>query len=184
MAITVFDARAGLSAAVLDDLWRANRVLIQLKDRRVAALGYWIATPGGGEPAPTEELRIVILPAQASLTPRYELSQEQPLTIANAQNDVLWQRALEHLHPGDVATVHWAIGWAAVSLSVARRASGRAAAWGVREYQQWTVPLSKQHLWPGLHLSPNFVPTYFLGHTTTTTTQRWRTGQRRWTPPP
>jgi hypothetical protein len=110
----------------------------------VAALGYWIATPGG-EPEPAEELRIVILPAKASLTPGYELAQEQPLTIANAQDDLLWQRALEHLHPGDVATVHWAVGWAAVSLTVARRASGRTAAWGFREYRQWTVPLSVGH---------------------------------------
>jgi len=178
MAVATFDARDGLSSEVLQDLRGAHRVILALKDRGIAALGYWIKAQRPDQ-QDAEEFRLVILHAKVSLTHGHQVSEEQPLTIGVAQDDLLWQEALKHLHPGDVATVHWAVGWAAVSLTVTKHTPKRTGAWELGDYRTWTVPLAKQHLWPGTHLTLNFVPTYFLGHTTNK--RRWRSGRPTWT---
>jgi len=172
MAISTFDARDGLSTEVLQGLRGAHRVVLALKDRNTAALGYWIKTHRPDQ-QDTEEFRLVILHAKASLTHGQQVSDEQPLIIGAAQDDLFWQEALKHLHPGDVAIVDWAVGWAAVSVT--KHTPERTGPWEFSDYRKWTVPLTKQYLWPGIHLTPNFVPTYFLGHTTNQ--RRWRSGQ-------
>jgi hypothetical protein len=100
----------------------------------------------------------------------------QPLIIGAAQDDLLWQEALEYLHPRDMVMVQWAGGPAtAVSLAVVLHAPKRTGPRKVPVFQRRTVPLTEQYLGPGTRLTPNFVPTYFLGHTTNP--RRWRSGQ-------
>jgi hypothetical protein len=177
MAIRTFDARDGFSSEVLQELRSATRVVLALKDRNTAALGYWVVIPRPDQ-HDAEEFRLVVLHAHAMLTHGNAVSEEQPLVIVAAQDDLLWQEALKHVHPGNVATVQWAVGWAAVSLMVAKHSPERTGAWGSRDFRKWTVTLAEQHLWPGIHLTPNFIPTYFLGHTTSK--RRWRSGQPTW----
>jgi hypothetical protein len=163
MAVPTFDARDGLSAEVLHDLRAAHRVVLALKDTNTAALGYWTHP----DQQVDEEFRLVILRARASPARGHEVSEEQPLTIAAARDDLLWQEALKHLHPGDVATVDWAVGWAAVSLTVRKHTPKQTGPRGFGDYQRWTAPLARRQLWPdGPRPTPNFVPTFYLGHTT------------------
>lgn len=172
MAISTFDARDGFSSEVLQDLHAAQRVVIALKDRDTAALGCWIRTQRPDQ-QDTEEFRLVILRASASVA--HGISDEQPPTIGAAQDDLFWQEALKHLQPGDVGIVQGAVGWAAVSLTVTRQTPKRTGPWEFGDYRKWTVPLSRQDLWPGIHLTPDFAPTYFLGHTTNR--RRFRSAQ-------
>lgn len=109
MAISTFDARDGLSAEVLHDLRGAHRVVVALKDRDTAALGYWIKTEHPDQ-QDSEEFRLVILHAISHLTHGLQVSDVQPLMIGVAQDDLLWQEALEHLHPRDMVIVQWAGG--------------------------------------------------------------------------
>jgi hypothetical protein len=72
------------------------------------------------------------------------------VSIEVAQADLLWQETLKHLRPGDVPTIHWALGWAAVSLDpVARTLSTRVGAWGTGDYRKRTVPRVTREALPG-----------------------------------
>ena len=165
MAISTFDARDGLSREALQGLRGAHRVALALKDRNTAALGYWIKTQHPDQ-QDSEEFRLVILHANASLPHGLQISDVQPLIIGVAQDDLLWQEALEHLHPGDMVIVQWAGGPStAVSLAVVIYVPKRSGPRKVVVSQRRTVPLTEQYLGPGTHLYPSFVPTYFLGHT-------------------
>ena len=176
MAISTFDARDGLSREVLQGLRGAHRVVLALKDRDTAALGYWIKTQHPDQ-QDSEEFRLVILHANTSHLPHgLQISDVQPLKIGVAQDDLLWQEALEHLHPGDRVIVQWIGGPAtAVSLAVVIHAPKRTGPRKVAVSRRRTVPLTEQYLGPGTHLTPTFVPTYFVGHTTNQ--RRWRSGQ-------
>jgi hypothetical protein len=99
--------------------------------------------------------------------------------LGAAQDDLLWQEALEHLHPGDVAIVQWAGGPPAVSLAVVKHARSVQVLGSSAMIRKWTVPLTKQ-LWPGAHLTPNFIPTYFLGHTTNKRRLRSKQPTKTW----
>ena len=180
LATVTFDARGGLTSEVLADLRAAHRVVVALKDRNNAVVGYWIRKPHPDQEE-AEEFRLLILRAEASPTHGHAVSQEQPLSIEIAQADLLWQEALKHLRPGDVPTIHWALGWAAVLLDpVARTLTTRTGASGTGDYRKRTVPLVTREALPGAHHMPNFVPSYFLGHTNNK--RRWRVGQQpAWT---
>ena len=45
-----FDARSRLPPEVLDDLRRAHRVVVALKDRATAILGYWVKADHPDDP--------------------------------------------------------------------------------------------------------------------------------------
>src|SRR5260370_40079290 len=129
MAISTFDARDGLSREALQGLGGAHRVCLALKDRDTAALGYWIKTQHPDQ-QDSEEFRLVIPHANAShLTHGLQIPDVQPLIIGVAQDDLLWQEALEHLHPGDMLVVQWVGGPpTAISLAVVIHAPNRTGA--------------------------------------------------------
>lgn len=106
----MFDARNGLSPEVLDELRNARRVMLALKDRQTAVLGYWLADD--------DRLHSVVLPARVHLTAGHRLEDEQPLVIASPHEDALWHRAVSRLRPRQRVRVEWSIGWGGVNLTL------------------------------------------------------------------
>jgi hypothetical protein len=49
------------------------------------------------------------------------LEREQPLRIADAQRDLYWRNAMDHVCVGDVMTVEWSVGWAQVRFNLAHK---------------------------------------------------------------
>jgi hypothetical protein len=75
----------------------------------------------GLSPEVLNELRAArqVLPARAHLTAGHKIKDEQPLVIAQPDQDALWHAALSRLRPHQRVTIEWSVGWGGVSLSVA-----------------------------------------------------------------
>ena len=121
----VFDARKGLPPELIAELRAAQLVVLGLKDERTAVARIEFYQDQNQDQ--DQRVRTVILPAVVHLTHGARLADEKLLIIRDAQHDLLWQKAVDVLGPGDVATIEWALGWAAVSI-VLRPGRTRASA--------------------------------------------------------
>jgi hypothetical protein len=131
----VFDVRDGLTPEVLEDLRRARRVSLAVKDARTAALGYWVEATD--PPAkPVQEIRIALLRCegvggQPGRAPQAVVSPPQGpvlrmvrrplapfsgvlLDLADTQADAFWGRVLGLLRAGDVVVVGRDWSWGAL----------------------------------------------------------------------
>jgi hypothetical protein len=106
-----YDARSGASADVVALLRGADQIVVGLKDRQTAVIQ---ATRSGA-------IEYVVVPAQVHPTPGALPEREQPLRIANAQRDLYWRNAMDHVRVGDVVTVEWSVGWAQVRFNLAHK---------------------------------------------------------------
>jgi hypothetical protein len=106
----MLDARQGLTRQAVEELRRARQLVLALKDRQTAVLGYWLPDD--------DRLHAMILPARVHLTAGYRLEDEQPLVIAAPRDDALWWGAVSRLRPRQRIRVEWSIGWGGVSLTV------------------------------------------------------------------
>jgi hypothetical protein len=168
MATTdVFDARNGLSPELIAELRAAHLVVLGLKDERTAVARIEVG----------ERVRRVILPAVVHVTHGSRLSDEKPLIIRGAQKDLLWQKAVDVMGPGDVATIEWALGWAAVSIVFSRQAR-HPSKLTPSDFRRLTVPLPLKDVWPGVGPGNSPLRRYSLGHTALP--RRWRVGQPMW----
>lgn len=111
----VFDARHGLTADVLEDLRRSQRVSLAVKDLRTAALGFWIG----------DELRVALVASDPLLlhirrVSRADLSEGQMhvfrpqgvrpkrgviFSTENAGSDAFWSRLIGVLREGDTLRI-------------------------------------------------------------------------------
>ncbi len=176
----VFDARNGLPPELIAELRAAQLVVLGLKDERTAVARIELNQDQDQD----QRVRTLILPAVVHLTHGARLADEKLLIIRDAQHDLLWQKAVDVLGPGDVATIEWALGWAAVSIVFSRRQRS-AGTLNPRDLRRLTVPLPPKDLWPGVGPTSGALgPTaslsrrYSLGHTTLH--RRWRVGQPLW----
>ena len=107
----VIDVRNGLNQEVLDDLRRAERVVLIPKGDRSAALGYWLGA---------DDLRIAVLrmdglpwirvpqampllfPSGQVVRPRHRFVRGVLMDIQDPQHDEFWGRLMGFLRAGDV----------------------------------------------------------------------------------
>jgi hypothetical protein len=110
----VIDAREGIPAEALDQLRKATRIVIGIKDARTAVLGYWRPESADAD-VDEDRMGVVVLtrygPGPAPMagsvrvqTAHWRQSDVWPLTI-DAQQDERWGRILAMLQPGDLVRV-------------------------------------------------------------------------------
>jgi hypothetical protein len=165
----VFDARNGLTRELIQELRSAQLVVLGLKDERTAVAHVEID--------PGQRARYIILPAVVHVTHGSRLSDEKPLIIRGAQTDLLWQQAVDVMGPGDVATIEWALGWAAVSIVFSRQPR-HPSKLTPSDSGRLTVQLPPKVVWSGVGPSGSRLRRYSLGHTALPS--RWRVGQPMW----
>jgi len=171
----VFDARKGLPPELIAELRAAQLVVLGLKDERTAVARIEFYQDQNQDQ--DQRVRTVILPAVVHLTHGARLADEKLLIIRDAQHDLLWQKAVDVLGPGDVATIEWALGWAAVSIVFSRQPR-HPSKLSSSDFRRLTVPLPPKDLWPGVGPTANPLRRFSLGHTTLP--RRWRVGQPTW----
>jgi hypothetical protein len=155
-ALDPIDARNGVSADLVEELRRAERVLIGLKDRQTAVM----ALARGGQK------RYVIVPAIVHITHGADLARERPLVIRDAQRDLLWRNAIDRLREGHVPVVEWALGWAQVCLQLHTRLPKASQRMTAAEYHAKLVPMPQMDIWPAGGSSETRQTRYSLGPTT------------------
>ena len=119
----------------------------------------------------------MILAAEVHINGR-ELAAAQPLAMEDAQEDLLWHRAVSELRPGDRVIVEWQVGWGAVSLRAVRGPERPQGAWTPRDYRAWTTPLMVGSAPPCASASERRERHYYLGNTATR--RRWKVGRPTW----
>src|SRR5207249_10425265 len=118
-------------------------VVLGLKDERTAVAQI------ESDQDQDQRVRTIILPAVVHITHGSRLSDEKLLVIRDAQHDLLWQQAVGVIGPGDVATIEWAVAWAAVSIVFSQqpRSAGKLSS---SDFRRLTVPTPPKDLWPGV----------------------------------
>lgn len=107
--LNTYDARKGLQPEALDELRRAGRVTLAVKDDMVAALGYWVLPPEAQE---VKQAGVILLDLEK--TRLFPQRSARPLScgqvhvlldIQKARDNERWTRALDLLRPGDIVRV-------------------------------------------------------------------------------
>jgi hypothetical protein len=111
----VIDAREGISAEALDQLRKATRIVIGIKDHRTAVLGFWRPQVTDSDEGDDDRMGALLLerygPGPVSrvgddglIRFAHRESAVWPLTI-DARQDERWSRIVAMLQPGDLVLV-------------------------------------------------------------------------------